>query len=118
MYQKHMAHAVSCGDHGIICDSIKVKHEYSLTQIPLISGGYYSKEIGKKWCELTIEASVSDSDRKYYDSFLKFVADGPVNLVADSEIYSKCVLVESSMTCVPDSRIYRFMMKFRSVTNG
>lgn len=118
MYKKYIRHVLVCNQTGILCDSITVKHEYALAQTPLISGGYYSKRIGKRWSELIVEGSISHSDIEHYDSFLEAVSDGPVTLIADITEYYNCVLVETSMTCLPDSSINRFTMKFRSVGNG
>lgn len=118
MYQKTNSHVLICEELGVICESIKVKYEYSLEQVPLISGGYYSKKIGKKWCELTVEGKIAKSDRKQYDSFFALVSGEPVTLIADITEYKKCVLVESCVTTLPDSEIDRFMMRFRSVDNG
>lgn len=117
MYKRDLTHILICDEIGLNFDSIKVKYEYSLAQVPLISGGYYSKQMGKKWCELTVEGSISQSDREYYDRFLKLVNAGPKDLIADITEFKRCVLIESSISTEQGSRIDRFTMRFRSVDN-
>ncbi len=118
MYKRFTHHILVCGEKGLLFDKISVKNELTLAQIPLISGGYYSKVIGTKWCEITVEGSISQDERQHYDRFIAAASGSPVELTADITTYYGCVLVENEVTSLPDSRIDRFRLKFRSVGNG
>lgn len=117
MYKKAIAHAVACGSAGLVFDSLKVKNEYSVVQIPLISGGFYTKIVGKKWTEIVIEGNISEDDRRHYDSFIAAVDSGAVSLIVDITSYSRCILIDHQVTTLSDSRLDRFTIRFRSVGN-
>ncbi len=118
MYQKYTSHALICGDKGIVFDKLNIKYDYSLVQIPMISGGFYSKLTGTKWCEITAQGVISESDIHHYDSFFSAVSGRVVTLTVDTTEYTNCVLVETELTALPDSRLKRFTFRFRSVGNG
>ena len=117
MYKKAMAHSVACGNAGLVFDSLKVKNEYSVVQLPLIGGGFFTKIVGKKWTELVLEGNISEDDRSHYDSFIAAVSSGAVSLVVDITTYSRCILIDHQVTTPPDSRLDRFTIRFRSVGN-
>ncbi|MBQ2580891.1 MAG: hypothetical protein II574_04610 [Ruminococcus sp.] len=119
MYKKSMTHSVLCGNAGLVFDSLKVKDEYSVVQLPLISGGFYTKIAGKKWTEIVMEGCISDSDRqRHYDSFIAAASSGEVSLIVDITSYSRCILIDQQLTALPDSRLERFIIRFRSVGNA
>lgn len=118
MYKKYTSHALICGDSGIVFDKLNIKYDYSLVQLPMISGGFYSKLTGTKWCELTAQGVISIDDIHHYNSFFAAVRDRVVNMTVDTTEYRNCVLVETEITALPDSRLRQFTFRFRSVGNG
>lgn len=118
MYKRYFRHTVSCGQSGLDFDKMSVRYDYAVSQQALLSGGFETAVMGLKWCEITIEGSVSIDDREMYERFLAAVKGVPRSLLFDGTTYANCVLIESGITTLPDSRIEQFVMKFRSVENG
>ena len=84
----------------------------------MISGGFYSKLTGTKWCEITAQGVISRDDIHHYDSFFAAVRGRTVTMTVDTTEYTNCVLVEAELTTLPDSRLQQFTLRFRSVGNG
>ncbi len=116
MYQK-TKHILICGNKGLLYDSITEKDELVIAQVPLISGGFYSKLVGQKWCEVTVEGRISKSDLEYYNDFVFLVKGNSVTLSSEDTTYNHSILVQSELAELPDSRLYKYQLKFRSVEN-
>jgi hypothetical protein len=118
LYNRFFQHSIICGEIAVYFDKLTERYDYALSQQPLLSGGFETALIGLKWREITIEGCISVDDRRVYDSFLAAVRGAPKTLLVDDTTYTNCILVESGITTLPDSRIERYVMKFRSVENG
>lgn len=118
MYKRYITHTAVCGQTGLDFDKLNVRYEYAMTQQALISGGFETGVLGLKWCEITIEGNISNDDRSRYELFAAAVKGTPKTLTVDVTAFANCILIESSITTLPDSRIERFVMRFRSVENG
>jgi hypothetical protein len=118
LYRRFIQHSAVCGQKAISFDKLTVSYEYALSQQALLSGGFESAVLGQKWCEITIEGSISGEDREIYERFIAAAKGAPKSLLVDITTYANCILLESVLTVLPDSRIERFLIKFRSVENG
>lgn len=113
MYANTGGHTAVCSGSSLKFDSLETKNEYSLAQLALMNGGFYTKLIGKKWTELILGGLIDEAEKARYEQFAAAAGGGTVSLTIDSAAYSGCVLISSDIRSEPDSRLCRFSLKFR-----
>lgn len=113
MYGKVNGHTAVCSGRSLKFDSLETKNEYSAVQLPLMNGGFYTKLIGRKWTELVLGGLIDEQEKASVEQFITAAGGGTVSVTIDNTAYIGCVMISSSISALPDSRLCRFSLRFR-----
>lgn len=113
MYIKQGSHSLCCGNVDILYDELKCSEILSVSQLPLMDGGFFSKVLGVKYSELVFEGGFIPSDKLRFEAFIGIVRAATVDLTADGVNYNGCTMVEYELSRKSDSDLYKYRIKFR-----